>query len=171
MWNPHSVGRRPKEQNVRDRLPRVTSMSQERSCSWTAVSHKSRRSPPLAFGTALASSAEETPRDLARMETMMQEGEHHGDRWFKEAVQQAKVAETIQAMKAETRAQGTPLGGTGRFTHGALAPDDEGELRYAVTASGGKVILAFGTPVEWIGMTPRIAHRLADALNKWASET
>jgi len=40
-----------------------------------------------------------------------------------------------------------------------------------VTASGGKVILAFGTPVEWIGMTPRMAHQLADALNKWASET
>jgi len=98
----------------------------------------------------------------------MQEDEHHGDRWFKEAVQQAKMAETIQAMKAETRAQGTPLGETGRFTHGALTPDDEGELRYAVTASGGKVILAFGTPVEWIGMTPRMAHRLADALNKWA---
>src|SRR5881396_2426535 len=65
---------------------------------------------------ALASSTEETSRDLARMETMMQEDEHHGDRWFKEAVQQAKVAETIQAMKAETRAQGTPLGETGRFT-------------------------------------------------------
>jgi len=47
---------------------------------------------------ALASSTEETSRDLARMETMMQEDEHHGDRWFKEAVQQAKVAETIQAM-------------------------------------------------------------------------
>jgi hypothetical protein len=105
------------------------------------------------------------------METMMQEDEDHGDRWFKEAVQQAKVAETIQAMKAETRAQGTSLGETGRFTHGALTPDDEGELRYAVTASGGKVILAFGTPVEWIGMTPRMAHQLADALNKWASET
>jgi len=60
----------------------------------------------------------------------MQEDEHHGDRWFKEAVQQAKVAETIQAMNAETRAQGTPLGATGRFTHGALTPDDEGELRY-----------------------------------------
>src|SRR5262249_17056882 len=119
----------------------------------------------------LASTTEETYSDLARLETMMQEHAHHGDRWFKEAVQQAKVAETIQAMKAGTRAQGTPLGETGRFTHGALTPDDEGELRYAVTASGGKVILAFGTPVGGIGMTPRLAHQLADALNKWASET
>ena len=102
---------------------------------------------------------------------MMQEDEQPGDRWFKEAEQQAKVVETIGAMKAETRAQGIPLGETGRFTHGALTPDDEGELRYAVTASGGKVIVAFGTLVEWIGMTPRMARQLADALNKWASET
>jgi hypothetical protein len=102
------------------------------------------------------------------METMMREDEYHGDRWFKEAAQQAKVVETIQAMKAETRAQGTPLGETGRFSNGALTPDDEGELRYAVTASGGKVILAFGTPVEWMGMLPRQAQELADALNEWA---
>ena len=101
----------------------------------------------------------------------MQRDERQEDRWFKEALQQTKTAETIQAMQAETRAQGTPLGETGRFTHGALTSDDEGELRYAVTASGGKVILAFGTTVEWIGMTPRMAHQLADALNKWASET
>src|SRR5438132_12838123 len=120
---------------------------------------------------ALASSTEETSRDLARMETMMQEDEHHGDRWFKEAVQQATVAETIQAMKAETRAQGTPLGDTGRFTHGALTPDDEGELRYAVTASGGKVSLALGTPVEWIGMTSRMAHLIADVCNQLSSES
>ena len=122
------------------------------------------------FGMARASSTEETSRDLVRMETMMQKDEHDGDPWCKEALQQAKMAETIQAMKAETRAQGTPLGETGRFTHGALTPDDAGELRYAVTASGGKVILAFGTPVEWIGMPPRMARQLADALNKWASE-
>ena len=105
------------------------------------------------------------------METMMQEDEHHGGPVVQRSCATSKVAETIQAMKAETRAQGTPLGETGRFIHGALTPDDEGELRYAVTASGGKVILAFGTPVEWIGMTPRMAHQLADALNKWASET
>ena len=98
----------------------------------------------------------------------MQVDEHDGDRWFKEAAQQAKVVETIQVMKAGARAQGTPLGETGRFTHSALTPDDEGELRFAVTASGGKVILAFSTPVEWIGMLPREAQELADARNKWA---
>jgi hypothetical protein len=104
------------------------------------------------------------------METMMQGDEYHGDRWFKEAAQQANVVETIQTLKAETRAQGTPLGETGRFTSGALTPDDEGELRFAVTASGGKVILAFGTPVEWIGMLPRQAQELAHMLDEWGSK-
>jgi len=37
---------------------------------------------------------------------MMQGDKHQGD-GFKEAMQQAKMAETIQAMEAETRAQGT----------------------------------------------------------------
>src|SRR2546428_14133739 len=100
------------------------------------------------------------------METMMQGDEHQGDRWFKEAMQQAKMAETIQAMKAETRAQGTPLGETGGFTHGALTPDDEGELRYAVAASGGKGIVEFGTQGEWIGINSRVAHQPADPLKK-----
>src|SRR5262244_2562067 len=104
------------------------------------------------------------------METMMQGDEHQGDRWFKEAMQQAKTAETIQAMKAETRAQGTPLGGTGRFTHGALTPDDEGELRFAVGPSGGKVILVFGKRVEWVGFPPQAARELADLLNKVADQ-
>lgn len=44
------------------------------------------------------------------METMMREDEYHGDRWFKNAAQQATVVETIQALKMETQAQGTPLG-------------------------------------------------------------
>src|SRR5262245_43298133 len=145
-------------------------MSRERSCSWTAVSHKCRSST-VGMSRETTHDGEHLRRGPLQVETMMHEDDHQGDRWFKEAVQQAKVAETIQAMKAETRAQGIPLGETGRFTNGALTPDDEGELRYAVTASGGKVILAFGTPVEWIGMTPRMAHELADALNKWASET
>src|SRR3989442_12875425 len=105
-------------------------------------------------------------RGPLQMETMMQGDEHQGDRWFKEAMQQAKMAETIHAMKAETRAQGTPLGETGRFIHGALTPDDEGELRYAVTASGGKVIRAFGPPGEWSGRTSRMAHPPAEGRKK-----
>src|SRR5262245_51172100 len=158
VLNPRRVDRCPMKQRVRGRLLNVTITREEIGSG-------------IVVGRAFASSIGATSRDLGGMETRMQEDEYYGGLWLKKALQQAKVAKTIHAMEAETRAQGTPLGETGRFTHGALTPEDEGELRYAVTTSGGKVILAFGTPVEWIGMTPRMAHQLADALNKWASET
>ena len=95
----------------------------------------------------------------------MQEAEHHGDRWFKEAVNQAQNREVIEALKVATKKLGIPLGATDRFTDGALTPDDEGELRFAIT-----VILAFGKSIEWVGLTPRIARQLADALNKYAAD-
>ena len=99
----------------------------------------------------------------------MQEPEHHGDRWFKEAAQQGQIRDTVEALKqAVKKVTGIPLGATGRFPHGSLTPDDEGELRMAVTTQGGKVILAFGKPIEWLGLTPRKARELADLLNKYA---
>ena len=101
----------------------------------------------------------------------MQEAEHHGDRWFKATTQQASNAETIKNLRvAIEKTAGVRLGETGRFTEGALTPDDEGELRFAVTSQGGKVILAFGKQIEWIGMPPATARALADALNKYAGE-
>ena len=41
-------------------------------------SHKCRRSPSLALAWRRRVSTEETSRDLARADTMMQEDEHHG---------------------------------------------------------------------------------------------
>lgn len=41
---------------------------------------------------------------------------------------------------------------------------DESELRLAVGNDGGKVILAFGTPVAWLGMDPDDARRVAQLL-------
>ena len=63
------------------------------------------------------------------------------------------------------QAGGQILGTTSRFPDGALTPDDEGDLRFAITAHSGKVVLAF-----WVGLTPKIARGLADALNKYAGE-
>ena len=51
-----------------------------------------------------------------------------------------------------------------------MTPDDEGELRLAVTTQAGKVILAFGKPIAWLGMSPREARQMADALNEWAAK-
>ena len=101
----------------------------------------------------------------------MQEPEHHGDRWFKEAVNQGELRETVEALKsAVKKVTGIPLGATGNFPHGAMTPDDEGELRMVVTARGGKVIIAFGKEIEWLGLTPRKARELADLLNEYAAD-
>jgi len=99
----------------------------------------------------------------------MQEPEHHGDRWFKDAVEQARARDAIEGLKSAVKALGIPLGATGHFPHGALTPDDEGELRLAVTSTGGKVVLAFGKPIAWLGLTPHKARELAQLLTEYAA--
>lgn len=59
-------------------------------------------------------------------------------------------------------------GATGRFPEGKLNPGDEGELRLAVGREGDKIIIAFGKPVAWIGMTPKEAAELAGLLLRHA---
>ena len=98
----------------------------------------------------------------------MQEAEHHGDRWFKDAVEQSEARQNIEAILKELKTAAR-LGETGSFPDRAMTPDDAGEIRFAVTAQAGKVVLAFGKPIEWIGLRPLEARQLADALNKWAA--
>lgn len=62
------------------------------------------------------------------------------------------------------------LGATGEFPEGKLNKSDEGELRLAVTAKDGNVIIAFGTPVTWMGMPPESARTLANSLLKQADK-
>lgn len=91
----------------------------------------------------------------------MDESPHHGDRWFKDAARQGEARERIAALVDD-------LGTTREYPHGALTPDDKGEIRFAITAESGRVVLAFGTTVQWIGFTPQGAVELADALVRWA---
>ena len=104
----------------------------------------------------------------------MQESEHHGDRWFKDAFAQgerrASLDRIFQELQAATKAAGHPIGETGQFPDGAMTPDDKGQLRIAITAQHGKVILAFGQPVEWIGWTAAEARAVAKALGEWANK-
>ncbi|MFQ5921193.1 MAG: hypothetical protein ACE5JV_04160, partial [Nitrososphaerales archaeon] len=53
------------------------------------------------------------------------------------------------------------LGPTGAFPQGELNEDDEGEIRIGVTQTQGKVILAFGKHIDWIGFGPEQARELA----------
>ena len=102
----------------------------------------------------------------------MDESPHHGDRWFKDAARQGEARERIAALVDDlvpvTHQRGRSLGTTGEYPHGALTPDDKGEIRFAITAESGRVVLAFGTTVQWIGFTPQGAVDLADALVRWA---
>lgn len=62
------------------------------------------------------------------------------------------------------------FGATGEFPEGKLNSNDEGEIRFGVAADkeNGKIILSFGKPVAWLGMSPGQAIALADSLRKKA---
>lgn len=62
------------------------------------------------------------------------------------------------------------IGATGRFSVGKLKPEDEGELRLAITAAKGRVVVEFGKPIRWIGMNGEQALELARSLEKKARQ-
>lgn len=53
------------------------------------------------------------------------------------------------------------LGPTDRFPEGRLTESDEGEIRIAVGVEKGKIVLHFGEPTMWVGMTPEQAVEIA----------
>ena len=56
------------------------------------------------------------------------------------------------------------LGATGKHPEGKIHDSDEGEIKFAVGAKDGKVVVEFGKPVAWIGMHPNQAIQLARTL-------
>ena len=65
---------------------------------------------------------------------------------------------------------GETPGPTGRFPMGKLNEDDKGELYIGIAHTSGKIILSFGTPVEWIAFRPQDARVVAAALINRADE-
>jgi len=59
-------------------------------------------------------------------------------------------------------------GALGQFPESALTKDDEGAIRFAIGERDGKVVIDFGTPVHWMGMTPQQASDFASAVLKRA---
>ena len=57
-----------------------------------------------------------------------------------------------------------------RFPRGKLRDDDEGTLTFAITVKDRTVILEFGKPIEWIGMSKQDALGLAELLARRANE-
>jgi hypothetical protein len=78
--------------------------------------------------------------------------------------------EKLSEIMAQLTTEKGELGATGEFPGGKLAPTDEGEIAFAVGSHEGKVILEFGTPVVWLGMSPKQARELADSLRRRAMQ-
>jgi hypothetical protein len=62
------------------------------------------------------------------------------------------------------------LGPTGDFPDGRLNEYDEGGINMVVEVSKGRVLLSFGKPIAWLGVSPDDALRLADLLTKHAKQ-
>jgi hypothetical protein len=61
-------------------------------------------------------------------------------------------------------------GALGEFPEGQLTKTDEGAIQFAIGEKDGKVVIDFGTPVHWVGMTPQQAAEFASLLLKRARE-
>jgi len=64
------------------------------------------------------------------------------------------------------------VGATGRYPEGKLGGYDEGEIAFAVAADNGskKVLINFGKPVAFLGMSRECAIELAHLLVQKAME-
>lgn len=69
-------------------------------------------------------------------------------------------------LKEIERAAEQKIGATGQFPEGKLDESDEGEIRIAIGRKDGKVVIDFGTPVKWIGFTPKLARQLAELIRQ-----
>ena len=56
------------------------------------------------------------------------------------------------------------LGATGKFPDGKITETYEGEIKIGITISQGNIIVEFGKPVHWFGMTKDQAKDFAELL-------
>ena len=61
-------------------------------------------------------------------------------------------------------------GALGDFPEGKLTKQDEGAIQFAIGSKDGKVVIDFGTPVHWLGLTAQQAADLASLLLNKARE-
>jgi hypothetical protein len=101
---------------------------------------------------------------------------HHGDDVSKVGGALKSLFDEMDAMDASEVAERLEkdgvgrLGPTGDFPRGRLNPGDEGEIRVAIVADKGTVVLAFGAPIEWLGCSPEEAVEIADTIKRCADE-
>lgn len=61
------------------------------------------------------------------------------------------------------------LGATGNFTDGKLNEDDKGEIMVGIAGIEDRVVINFGKPIHWVGLTREQAIGVANSLTKHAS--
>lgn len=77
------------------------------------------------------------------------------------------IAEDLKTNGLPLKLKGEPvhlLGPTGEFPEGKARPDDRGELQMAVGIENGKVVVHFGTAVNWIGLPAQNAIELGELI-------
>lgn len=84
---------------------------------------------------------------------------HHGTR------DDAAMAEKLAGLSAFQ----DELGATGRAPGGLLTDADGGEIKYRVAWIDGKVVLDFGDPVTWVGLSGDQAKELGRELLRLAN--
>lgn len=84
--------------------------------------------------------------------------DHHGDN------PSPHIQAALRAMLDIT----TFRGAVGDYPAGRLCPADEGALQFSLGERDGKVLIDFGQPVAWMGMSPQQAADFASALLKHA---
>ena len=64
------------------------------------------------------------------------------------------------------------LGATQLYPEGKLNPDDEGELRFAVTTdlSNGVVVMQFGKAVKWLAVQKELAIAIGKSIIEHAEK-
>jgi hypothetical protein len=82
---------------------------------------------------------------------------------------QAQQSQVSEGLQVDREAQ-QGFGATGKFPEGQLVETDEGEIAFGVSSYQGKVVVQFGSPVAWLGMSPKQAMRLAAVLQRRARE-
>lgn len=85
---------------------------------------------------------------------------HHGADPF-DGEQPDNIRKLLSELKSSAAQYRGPVGA---YPDGMLTPQDEGSLQFAVGSKDGKVVIDFGSPIAWFGMTPQQAMDLAASI-------
>lgn len=62
------------------------------------------------------------------------------------------------------------LGPTGQFPNGKIRPDDEGQVRVAVTVENNRIMIRFGASLTWLGLDAATADEMIRVLTERRKE-